>query len=166
MTISFQVHGLPKGQPRARAFAQRFGNKYSARMYDPGTADEWKEQVYLALKRELDRLQVTPTLGAVRMTLTFSMPRPKAHYGKRGLKDKAPKEPTGKPDIDNLTKLVLDVITKDGRVWRDDSQVVGVIAFKQYAAEGERPGAWISIATFGDPLDVVRNDLREDPPEV
>ena len=91
MTISFQVHGLPKGQPRARAFAQRFGNKFSARMYDPGTADEWKEQVYLALKRELDRLQVTPTLGAVRMTLTFSMPRPKAHYGKRGLKEKAPK---------------------------------------------------------------------------
>jgi Holliday junction resolvase RusA-like endonuclease len=166
MTISFQVHGLPKGQPRARAFAQRFGNKYSARMYDPGTADEWKEQVYLALKRELDRLQVTPTLGAVRMTLTFSMPRPKAHYGKRGLKEKAPREPVGKPDIDNLTKLVLDVVTKDGRVWRDDSQVTTMIACKGYVVEGQRPGVWVSIATHGDPLDVARKDLRDQPPEV
>ena len=165
MTITFEVFGTPKGQPRARAFAQRFGNKYSARMYDPGTADEWKEQVYLALKRELDRLQVTPTLGAVRMTLTFSMPRPKAHYGKRGLKEKAPKEPVGKPDIDNLTKLVLDVVTKDGRVWRDDSQVITLLAYKEYAEDGDKPGAWISIASWDEPL-ATGKDLREEPPEV
>lgn len=166
MTISFQVYGLPKGQPRARAFAQRFGNKYSARMYDPGTADEWKEQVYRILSLGLDDIGAEPTLGPVRVTMTFFMPRPKAHFGKHGLKDKAPKEPVGKPDIDNLTKLVLDVITKDGRVWRDDSQVTTIIACKGYVVEGQRPGVWVSIATHGDPLDVVRNDLREDPPEV
>ena len=166
MTITFEVFGTPKGQPRARAFAQRFGNKFSARMYDPGTADEWKEAVYFGLRAELNKISAQPSLGAFKVSMRFAMPRPKSHYGAKGLKPSAPRSHFGKPDIDNLTKLVLDVVTKDGRVWRDDSQVVGVIAFKQYAAEGERPGAWISIATSGDPLDVVRNDLREEPPEV
>lgn len=166
MTISFQVYGLPKGQPRARAFAQRFGNKYSARMYDPGTADQWKEQVYFALKQKLDEIGAEQTLGAVNVTMTFFMPRPKGHFGRNGLKDKAPKQPVGKPDIDNLTKLVLDVITKDGRVWRDDSQVTTMIACKGYVTEDQRTGVWVSIATHGDPLDVVKNDLRDDPPEV
>lgn len=166
MTITFEVFGTPKGQPRARAFAQRFGNKFSARMYDPGTADEWKETLYFGLRGELNKISAQPSLGAFKVSLRFTMPRPKSHLGKRGLKASAPRFHFGKPDIDNLTKLILDVITKDGRVWRDDSQVTTIIACKGYVVEGQRPGVWVSIATHGDPLDVAKNDLREEPPEV
>ena len=165
MTITFEIHGIPKGQPRARAFAQRFGNKFSARMYDPGTADEWKEMVYCALRPAVRTFSDQPSLGAFKVSMRFAMPRPKSHYGARGLKPSAPRYVFGKPDIDNLTKLVLDVITKDGRVWRDDSQVVTLLAFKEYVADGEKPGAWISIASQDEPL-ATRKDLREEPQEV
>jgi Holliday junction resolvase RusA-like endonuclease len=165
MTITFEVFGAPKGQPRARAFAQRFGNKFSARMYDPGTADEWKETLYFGLRGELNKISAQPSLGAFKVSLRFTMPRPKSHLGKRGLKASAPRFHFGKPDIDNLTKLVLDVVTKDGRVWRDDSQVVTLLAFKQYAAPEEKPGAWISIASADEPI-ATEKELREPPAEV
>ena len=165
MTITFEVHGTPKGQPRARAFAQRFGNKVSARMYDPGPADEWKETVYLGLRTALRTFSGQPSLGAFKVSMRFVMPRPKSHLGKKGLKPSAPRYHFGKPDIDNLTKLVLDVITKDGRVWRDDSQVVTLLAYKEYAEASDKPGAWISIASWDEPLETGK-DLRDSPPEV
>lgn len=165
MNIIFEALGIPKGQPRARAFAQRFGNKYSARMYDPGTADEWKECVYYALRAQLDTLAMTSTLDSVGISMRFTLPRPKSHFGKKGLKPNAPKQPVGKPDIDNLSKLVLDVITKDNRVWRDDSQVIGLLAWKCYEDAENAPGVWVCIATNGD-VPAQEKDLREDPPEV
>jgi Holliday junction resolvase RusA-like endonuclease len=165
MTITFEAFGNPKGQPRARAFAQRFGNKFSARMYDPGTADEWKDTVYRALCAGIDANWTGPTLGAVKVSMRFAMPRPKGHFGKHGLKPKSPRYPVGKPDVDNLCKLVLDVITKDGRVWRDDSQVVTVLAYKGYVSEGDKPHAWVSIATEEEPLEAGK-DLREEAPAV
>lgn len=165
MTITFEARGIPKGQPRARAFAQRFGNKYSARMYDPGTADEWKERVYLALRAKLDALAMSQTLGPVGVSMRFTLPRPKSHFGKNGLKANAPKVSAGKPDIDNLAKLVLDVITKDNRVWRDDSQVIGLLAWKNYEDAENAPGIWVCIATEGD-VPAHEKELREAPPEV
>lgn len=41
--------------------------------------------------------------------------------------------PTGKPDIDNCTKILMDALNKI--VWRDDAQVVGLLVRKRYAAE-------------------------------
>ena len=165
MTITFEVDGIPKGQPRARAFAQRFGNKYSARMYDPGTADAWKETVYFGLRTALLTFGDKPSLGAFKVSMRFHMPRPKSHFGAKGLKASAPRYHISKFDLDNLIKLVLDVITKDGRVWRDDSQVVTLIAFKEYAAPEQKPGAWISIASQQEPL-ATGKELRDPPPEV
>jgi len=42
-----------------------------------------------------------------------------------------------RPDVDNLAKGPLDVITKCGGYWRDDSQVVGLFTSKRFAAPGE-----------------------------
>jgi Holliday junction resolvase RusA-like endonuclease len=134
-------------------------------MYDPGTADEWKETVYFGLRTALRTFGDQPLLGAFKVSMRFAMPRPKSHFGAKGLKASAPRYHFGKPDIDNLTKLVLDVITKDGRVWRDDSQVVTLLAYKEYAKAEEKPGAWISIASQDEPLSTGK-ELREEPPEV
>lgn len=42
-----------------------------------------------------------------------------------------------RPDVDNLTKLVLDAITDAGIAWDDDAQATTVCASKRYAYIGE-----------------------------
>ena len=51
MTISFAVQGVPKGQPRPRAFAF----KGKARVFDPGTAEEWESRIAEAARPHLPR---------------------------------------------------------------------------------------------------------------
>jgi Holliday junction resolvase RusA-like endonuclease len=43
-------------------------------------------------------------------------------------------------DVDNFAKGPLDAITKAGRVWKDDNQIVGLVVFKRFAEKGEEPG--------------------------
>lgn len=43
--------------------------------------------------------------------------------------------PTGKPDLDNCVKLIADAL--NGIVWRDDKQIVRMVASKRYAAVAE-----------------------------
>lgn len=82
--------------------------------------------------------------GALRVSILFVMPRPKAHYrtgafaGK--LKESAPIFHTGTPDLDNLEKFILDVL--NGLVWGDDRQIIEVWKKKRF---GERPRTIIAI---------------------
>lgn len=147
-TLSFVAHGLPKGQPRARAFARKMGAKFVARMYDAGTADEWKHNVAEALLARLLVNDWQRTEEPVHVAIVFVMPRPKSHTRENGsLRDSAPRFHKAKPDIDNLVKLVFDVITRSERVWHDDSQVIACLAEKKYAASNERSGAIVTISS-------------------
>lgn len=139
-TLSFFAEGLPKGQPRPRAFARKFGDKWSARVYDAGTAEGWKSAVALAAKPHLPS---EPLTGALCLSVNFHMPRPKAHFRKNGdVKEGAPGYPIGKPDADNLVKAVLDCLTQLG-VWRDDTQIVYMHVRKVYGAP--TTGAWVDV---------------------
>lgn len=60
--------------------------------------------------------------GALRLTAVFSLARPKT--GKRVY-------PSVKPDIDNLSKAILDGCNQAG-VWGDDAQVVEMYVTKVY----------------------------------
>lgn len=69
--------------------------------------------------------------GPLRLTVTFSMRIPKS-WNKS---DKESAElggirPIVKPDIDNLVKLVGDSL--NGIAYKDDSQIVEVMAVKKY----------------------------------
>jgi Holliday junction resolvase RusA-like endonuclease len=88
------------------------------------------------------------TLAPVSVSITFAMPRPKSHSGTKGLKPSAPVVHVGKPDVDNLAKLILDQITRSGCVWRDDSQVVSLTVHKFWAVANEQ-GCSVSISTLG-----------------
>lgn len=134
--IWFFAEGIPKGQPRPRAFAVNG----KARVYDAGTAEGWKGCVAAAARQYLPR---EPLGGPLSLSVSFQMPRPKSHVGKRGLLPSAPREHLSKPDVDNLLKAVMDCLTTLG-AWRDDTQVVEVRASKAYAL-GKRPGASIRI---------------------
>lgn len=138
-SVTFYVQGEPKGQPRPKAFARKFGNKWSARVYDPGTAENWKSLIAVAAAGIFKQ----PIQGPVSLTLNFWMPRPKAHYRSNGeVKDTAPRWHCSKPDSDNLEKAVMDALTHIG-AWRDDSQVCQKRTHKQYTDAA--PGCYVQI---------------------
>lgn len=140
----FTAHGIPKGQPRPRAFA-RNGR---ARVYDPGTAEAWKSAVATACQPIAGKRLVDP----IRLTLLFFFPRPKSHYRANGqLKPSAPRLiHDQKPDVDNAAKAVLDALTHIG-AWQDDDQVAVLICAKRWETPGERPpGAEITIETLAE----------------
>lgn len=135
--------GIPKGQPRPRAFAR--GGKVA--VYDPGTAEGWKSAVAIACQ-ELAQRQLT---GALSVILEFYLPRPKGHLRKDGsLKPLAPLWHISKPDLDNLAKAVLDALTAIG-AWQDDRQVAQLALTRYWANAGEPSGCLIHITQL-DPI--------------
>jgi Holliday junction resolvase RusA-like endonuclease len=135
----FRVTGMPKGQPRPRAFSR--GGR--AAVYDPGTAEGWKGDV----ARACATLEGAGIHQPLSVTLTFYMPRPKSHYRSNGdLKNNVPRfMNTSRPDVDNLAKAVLDALTNI-RVWLDDDQVCELIVRKYWEQPNESaPGCVIRI---------------------
>lgn len=139
--IVFCVDGLPKGQPRPRAF--RRGNH--AAVYNPATAEGWKGQVALAAREHLPEEPLDEPLYVL---LFFRLPRPK-----RLMRRQDPDDAIwhiGKPDVDNLTKAVLDALTQIG-MWRDDSLICMQRTTKVYHEKTGRPGAWVVIRPLPEP---------------
>ena len=147
--IQFRVYGVPKAQPRGRAYVNKATGR--AGTYDPGTADYWRaavrDEAVEAINKWWRRIQIT---CGVELKLMFWMPRPQHHYrtGKHAgeLKPNAPTVHTKKPDLDNLAKAVMDAIT-DAGLWRDDSLVYQKHSMKVY---GERPGVEITITELAN----------------
>jgi Holliday junction resolvase RusA-like endonuclease len=55
------------------------------------------------------------------------------------------KPKTTRPDVDNITKLVLDAITDSHIAWMDDGQVTTLAMRKRYAEDDEAPFVYINI---------------------
>lgn len=143
--VSFFVEGDPKGQPRARACVR---GKHAG-VYDPGTADGWKMAVAEAWRHKVapeNSPRFTAFDTAVSLRLFFSFRRPKGHYGSGKnasmLKDSAPRVHAAKPDLDNLAKAVMDVLTRLG-AWTDDAIVCRLTVSRGWAQC--QPGCQISI---------------------
>jgi len=136
------IPGVPKGQPRARAFARNMGGKTVARMYDSNTAEAWKSEIAIGIR---DVRPATPLEGPLVVDLTFIMPRPKSLMRKKDPDGQIPYDRT--PDRDNLDKAVLDALTRLS-VWRDDAQVCGGSVWKFYAAKDGRTGARLRVLTI------------------
>ena len=76
----------------------------------------------------------------IRLQLVFTMPRPKSvPIGRRAT-------PTTKPDLDKLTRAVMDAISLERycQVIKDDSLVTDLHAAKRYA-DHTKPGVTIMI---------------------
>ena len=146
--ITLFVAGLPKGQPRPRAFAMKTkGGGYTARVFDAGTAEGWKSEIAQTWKGVVP---ATPIITEpVALFLTFLMPRPKSHFTKKGLRPDAPRWCAKKPDADNLSKAVMDCLSVIG-VWQDDDQVVVLQAEKKFANPDEQSGCEIILC---DPVE-------------
>ena len=127
MNLSFFAAGIPKAQPRVKAFV-RGGH---AGVYTPDGAETWKQEVR---RQAVANAPESVIAGVVRVELDFFLPRPKAHLDRHGVpKPKSPVWHCKKPDLDNLIKAVTDAITDTQRVWLDDSQICEITATKTYA---------------------------------
>ena len=138
MKIDFFVSGVPKAQPRVKAFV-RGGH---AGVYTPDSAESWKQSVRLQATANAPESLVT---APIRIELDFFLPRPKAHHKRDGsVKSNSPIWHCKKPDLDNLIKAVVDAITDTQRVWMDDSQICEITATKTYAINAVGCSVFIS----------------------
>ena len=138
MKLDFFVSGVPKAQPRVKAFV-RGGH---AGVYTPDSAESWKQAVR---QQAIANAPESVMSGLVRVELDFFLPRPKAHYKRDGsVKPNSPVWHCKKPDLDNLIKAVTDAITDTQRVWLDDSQICEITATKTYAMNAVGCSVFIS----------------------
>ena len=100
----------------------------------------WRFQISTAA-RELGKDLIE--FDAVRVTLLFMLPQPKKPVRQY---------PTTKPDIDKLSRAVLDALT--GVLYKDDSQVTQLDAQKVYTY-GE-PGVYITVTAINNSLITTR----------
>lgn len=120
--MTFDLPIIPTAQQRARH--TRTGRAY-------------KSNVQSANERTLEAALIpympkTPLEGAIRLVFTAYMPIPASATKKRREAMLGGKiGHTHKPDVDNLSKQLLDAMTRL-RFWIDDRQVVELVARKQY----------------------------------
>ena len=136
--IYFNVYGKPEPAGSKIAGVSKAGRRF-VRDDNPASSG-WKDRVAKAAGETMDGRP--PLDGPVGLEITFYLPRPKSHYGRRGLLPSAPPYPIGRPDLTKLLRGTEDGLK--GIVWRDDAQVVSTRARKRYA-DGMGASAEITI---------------------
>ena len=127
-TLSFTVYGVPIPKGSTKAFLPK-GWTRPIVTNDNAKTKPWQESVVSAAIDAIGSLPLGESATVdgepVVLELAFFLPRPAS----------APKRVTRqvkKPDLDKLVRCVKDGLTRAG-VYRDDSQVVRVVATKEFA---------------------------------
>lgn len=137
--IQFFAPGIPKAQPRPRAFARKMGNRFVARVYDAGTSEGWKGDIAIAARQHLPP---APLAGPISLDIDFFFPRPACLRRRKDPDQEIPH--AQKPDIDNAAKAVMDCLVSLGFII-DDGQVWKSMLRKFFVAKGAASGARITI---------------------
>lgn len=133
--ITITIPGLPV--PKARARSTAIGGK--VRHYTPETTRDYEDLVRMAARAAMAK--APPIEGALSVSIEIKMPIPVSwSKAKRADALAGLVMPTSRPDLDNLIKALADAC--NGIVWRDDAQIVRLMAEKRH---GEQPGASISV---------------------
>lgn len=117
---TFEVLGKPIAKKRPRVYRDEDGNSWGVNPHREAEQDfgwEVKSQSPTCYKS-----------GALTMEVVFILPIPKKYSKMQNLP-----LPTGKPDVDNLLKFVLD--SCNGILYKDDAQVVDLHGIKRYGKE-------------------------------
>jgi Holliday junction resolvase RusA-like endonuclease len=148
VSILIEVYGTPAPQGSKKAFAIRKGGVYTGKVAMAESSKErvksWRQAV-LEAAESAHACVLDP--GPVTLGVCFWMRRPAGHYGTgrnaMKVRPSAPAVPAGKPDLSKLVRATEDALT-DAGVWKDDAQVVDIVATKRYA-DRRRPGASINV---------------------
>lgn len=124
--ITLMVDGKPqaKGRPRFTG---------TGRAYTPERTRTAEE----IMQGEMRQACPAPLEGPLELGISFRFRRPQnwSRAKREAIDDGLEVWHTGRPDLDNLIKLVKDA--GNGVLWRDDAQIVRLEADKIYAAKDE-----------------------------
>ena len=141
--IIFRVEGQPVGKARARTVA-RHGFVQS---YTPQKTRDYETKVKEAYIKAGGEMFPDEPLGIL-ITAYFEVP--KSYSKKKTAACHAGEiKPTGKPDLDNIAKLVLDAL--NGVAFKDDSRVCKLYVGKHYAPDFyNEPGLSVIVCRLED----------------
>lgn len=121
--VHFQVYGIPQPKGSARGFvAMKAGQKPRAIVTsDNKNLRSWADSVRYAAQEVAGDVFFE---GPVELRIAFTFSRPKSATPK--------KRPcmTTRPDVSKLVRAAEDAL--NGLVWKDDAQVVAILATKSY----------------------------------
>lgn len=136
MTVTFTVKSKPQGKGRPRMANGHCYTPQSTRDYEKLIAQEYKMQARAYFANVPLMVQITAWMPIPKATS-------KANREKMLNGDIAP---TGKADIDNICKAVLDAL--NGVAYKDDTQVVKLHASKCYSNDGFLLVSITDLTTF------------------
>lgn len=127
--IRFTVNIVPRGQKRARHFTRALpdGRVLSGTHKDKAQRDEEEKLGALILRHAPE----SPLQGPIECRIRAYMPIAASKSGswkRRAVRGE--EMPTGRPDLDNVAKNVLDVMS--GVFFGDDRQIVDLVLTKRY----------------------------------
>lgn len=132
--FQFIIPGAIRGKGRPR-FSRRSGRAYT----DDKTqnAEAWVRACAIDAGAR-------PMLGPLEVTISVTTQIP-ASWSKRRRAEalEGQVSPTGKPDLDNIAKLICDAL--NGIAWQDDSQIISMTLCKSY---GANPSASVEVVTL------------------
>lgn len=131
MILKFTVPGPPQGKARARTVANpRTGNAHS---YTPEKTALYENLVKVCFLEQCGRKKFEKDTP-VYVSMLARYPIPKSASKKRTSQMiSGTIRPTKKPDIDNISKCILDALNTIA--YHDDSQVVELVIKKVYSSE-------------------------------
>lgn len=139
--LTVTIPGEPVAQGRPRGF-MRPGMK-GPRFFDPAKSKSWKGVAQVHYQKALEDARIeAPAFpdGALSIVVTAVFTCPKSAYRKIPV----PRRPkTGRPDCDNLIKIVQDA--GNGLLWTDDAQIAIAQVRKLVGAQGEAPRVEIMV---------------------
>lgn len=132
-----------KGEPFGKLNMQPINMGGHARAFNPKSNVEYMDRVINAIDNAEEFIHFEKD-EEVLITIIAYFKIPKQHFhfykklgttdldttGKKMLSGEI--KPTKKPDLDNISKVICDGITKHGDVWYDDSQVCTSLLIKRY----------------------------------
>lgn len=124
--ISFTVPGKPVPKGRARSFVRngKIGH------FTPKETVIYENAVKLAASKAMNSLP--PFTGPASLNVNVYIKIPESwSLTKKAEANGGLIRPTSRPDLDNILKSIKDGM--NGIVWKDDSQVVQVLASKWYS---------------------------------
>lgn len=141
-SLSFVVNHAPVGQPRHKVTIfnghprMYLPVQHPVHAFKKAIKAEWKGSPFFKAFE-----------GPVEIDIQCWFPRPKSKQWKR--KTNTAYRHTTKPDIDNVTKAVLDALNK--LAWHDDAQVCGITVRKFVCGEcSPRVEIWIGEVSNGE----------------
>lgn len=167
MTLDAELYIAIPGHPKPKGSLRpvRSGGKGRILLVEDNRGSKpWRDAVALWCRKRWHLRRSAPgqPVGA---EITFTLPRPKSHYGtgrnEQRVKPSAPAHPTSQSsyDLDKLVRLVLDAL-QDVDTIPNDAAVVEIEARKCYPASTELdklgdvlpyPGVVIRLYPIGDP---------------